>query len=184
MSEIGRWLGVAWLAPALLALAALAAWAAAPADDRAAEARQPGQVRQPVAAPQPAEVHRAAERPLPSASLPPDLQRVLDDYQAVWSAHDAASLAALFDEDGLVLADGGPPVRGRAAIRKLYAAAGGPLALRALAFAAEGTVGYIVGAYARQAGGEDVGKFTLTLRRPAGGRWLIVSDMDNLNRRR
>jgi ketosteroid isomerase-like protein len=28
----------------------------------------------------------------------------------------------------------------------------------------------------------DVGKFTLTLRKGADGRWLIVSDMDNGNR--
>jgi ketosteroid isomerase-like protein len=163
MSEIRTCVGVAWCAPLLLAMAALAAFAAAAP---AAETRRP------------------AEGPLPSASLPPDLQRVLDDYQAAWRARDAAGLAALFDEDGLVLADGSPPVRGRAAIRELYGAAGGPLALRALAFGAVSTVGYIAGAYARQAGGEDVGKFTLTLRRQPGGRWLIVSDMDNLNRRR
>ncbi|MEE8218925.1 MAG: DUF4440 domain-containing protein, partial [Vicinamibacteria bacterium] len=60
---------------------------------------------------------------------------------------------------------------------------GGPLALRALAYATEGGVGYIIGAYARRRGEPDVGKFTLTLRRDGEGRWLIMSDMDNGNSR-
>jgi hypothetical protein len=56
-----------------------------------------------------------------------------------------------------------------------------PLALRAFAFATEGSVGYVIGGFARQAGEKDIGKFTLTLRKAADGRWLIVSDMDNPN---
>ena len=117
----------------------------------------------------------------PSVSLPPELARVLTDYEAAWSARDAAALSALFAEDGFVLPSGHPPVRGREAIRAFYSGRGGPLALRALAYAAEGPAGYIVGAFARARGGEDDGKFTLTLRREAG-RWMIFSDMDNGNR--
>jgi hypothetical protein len=48
----------------------------------------------------------------------------------------------------------------------------------------EGPVGYILGGYASEKGKEDDGKFTLTLRRDAAGRWWIVSDMDNSNRGR
>jgi hypothetical protein len=44
-------------------------------------------------------------------------------------------------------------------------------------------VGYIIGAYTTTKGELDIGKFTLTLRRDPGGRWLIVSDMDNGNSR-
>jgi ketosteroid isomerase-like protein len=120
---------------------------------------------------------------LPSVSLPPDIARVLTDYEAAWSRRDAGALAALFAEDGFVLSNGVPPVRGRAAIEAHYSGAGGPLALRALFFATEGAVGYIIGAFARQPGGPDAGKFTLTLRKDAHGRWLIVSDMDNANAR-
>jgi hypothetical protein len=58
---------------------------------------------------------------------------------------------------------------------------GGPLALRALAFASEGATGFVIGGYARRKGEPDVGKFTLTLRREVSGRWLIMSDMDNGN---
>ncbi len=122
--------------------------------------------------------------PLPSTSLPLELARVLTDYETAWRAKDAAGLARLFAEDGFVLASGAPPVRGRPAIEKAYAGAGGPLVLRALAFATEGRIGYIIGGFARRAGEPDVGKFTLTLKKDASGTWLIASDMDNGNERR
>jgi hypothetical protein len=76
-----------------------------------------------------------------------------------------------------------PPVRGRTAIEKHYTGQGGPLSLRALAYSTEKSTGYIIGVYARQKGGPDIGKFTLTLRRAKNGRWLIMSDMDNGNSR-
>jgi ketosteroid isomerase-like protein len=121
--------------------------------------------------------------PQPSIELPPALARVLTDYETAWRARDAKALAALFTEDGYVLPGGRSPVKGRAAIGRHYTGQGGPLALRAFAFATEGSVGYILGGYAGQTGEEDTGKFTLTLRRDEAGRWLIVSDMDNSNRR-
>ena len=121
--------------------------------------------------------------PLLSVTLPPPLARVLFDYELAWRNKDAAALAALFAENGFVLSNGAPPVRGRLQIQKQYTGAGGPLALRALAFAAEGSVAYIIGGFARQKGEPDTGKFTLTLRKGADGRWLIMSDMDNGNSR-
>ena len=124
----------------------------------------------------------AEESALPSVSLPPELARVLTDYEAAWRAKDAATLARLFAEDGFVLQRNKPPVRGRDAIEKAYAGAGGSLALRALAYAVEGPVGYIIGGYAARAGEPDDGKFTLTLKKAPTGKWLIMSDMDNGNR--
>lgn len=121
--------------------------------------------------------------PLPSVTLPEPLARVLTDYESAWRNKDAAVLASLFTEDGFVLSSGTPPVRGRADIQKHYARQGGSLSLRALAFASDGSVGYIIGGFARQKGDPDIGKFTLTLRKDASGRWLIVSDMDNGNSR-
>jgi len=120
----------------------------------------------------------------PTVKLPEELARVLTDYEAAWQSRDAAGLARLFAEDGFVLPNGGPPVRTRAAIQKHYAGAGGPLALRAIAFAAEGRVGYIIGGYGPAPGQPDSGKFTLTLRKGSDGRWLIMSDMDSVNQRR
>jgi ketosteroid isomerase-like protein len=122
--------------------------------------------------------------PEPSVALPDELARVLRDYEAAWSKRDAPALARLFAEDGFVLPNGSPPVRGRQAIEKHYTGHGGPLALRAIAYAMEGRVAYIIGGYAGKAGEPDAGKFTLTLARGADGRWLIVSDMDSSNRRR
>ena len=120
---------------------------------------------------------------LPSVTLPPELDRVLKDYERAWRAHDAAALAALFAEDGFVMSSGHPPVRGREAIRAKYANSGGPLSLRALAWATEGNVGYIIGGFGGEVGPPDSGKFILALKRGSDGRWLIAADMDNSNRR-
>jgi ketosteroid isomerase-like protein len=124
-----------------------------------------------------------AAAPQPSVELPADVARVLRDYEKMWGAKDAAGLARLFAEDGYVLPNGGAPVHGRAAIERHYAGAGGPLFLRAFAYATEGVVGYIIGGYTGRQGAPDDGKFTLTLRKGADARWLIVSDMNSSNRR-
>ena len=123
----------------------------------------------------------AAPAPLPSITLPPELDRVLRDYERAWLAGDAAALSALFAEDGFVLQGGKAPVRGRTSIKTAYTGQGGaPLRLRALAYAVADTVGYIIGAYGYGTSPGDQGKFTLTLRRPRGATaWLIYSDMDN-----
>jgi hypothetical protein len=121
--------------------------------------------------------------PLPSTTLPPALDRVLRAYERAWRARDAAALADLFTEDGFVLSNGSPPVRGRAAIRVKHANSGGPLALRSLAYSTEDRVGYIVGGFARETGEPDTGKFVLALQKE-GGRWQIAADMDNGNQAR
>ncbi|SMR83818.1 MULTISPECIES: nuclear transport factor 2 family protein [Stenotrophomonas] len=132
-------------------------------------------VAQQAAAPSP--VARLADVTLPAA-----LDRVLRDYEQAWRTGDAKALAGLFAEDGFILQSNQPPVRGRAAIEAAYAGQGSsPLRLRALAFAAEETTGYIIGAYTYGNNVGDTGKFTLTLKRVAGGPWMIFSDMDNTN---
>lgn len=132
-------------------------------------------VAQEAAAPSPAA--RVADVALPGA-----LDRVLRDYEQAWRTGDAKALAGLFAEDGFILQSNQPPVRGRAAIEAAYAGEGSsPLRLRALAYAAEETTGYIIGAYTYGNNVGDTGKFTLTLKRVAGGPWMIFSDMDNTN---
>jgi ketosteroid isomerase-like protein len=125
----------------------------------------------------------AALAPLPSIALPPELDRVLRDYERAWRAGDEASLAALFTPDGFVPTRSGW-ARGSAAIQATYANAEGGLLLRAHAYATADTVGYIVGAYGYSdaAGAPDAGKFLLALRRSPQGRWLIAADLDNSNR--
>jgi hypothetical protein len=112
-----------------------------------------------------AQTDAPAPPPLPSVDLPRELDRVLRDYEREWAARS--------------------PVRGRAAITEAYQrSAGGPLALRALAYATADTVGYIIGAYSSTPGAPDIGKFILALRRERGGTWRIAADMDNGNSRR
>lgn len=121
---------------------------------------------------------------LPSLALPTELERVLRDYESAWSARSPDALARQFTEDGFVLQPGRPPARGRDEIIRAYTGSGGPLALRALAYATAGDVGYIIGAYAGAAGKPDDGKFILLVRRSPGGPWKIAADMDNGNHRR
>ena len=63
-----------------------------------------------------------APPPMPSVTLPPELDRVLRDYEKQWQARSAAGLAALFMEDGFVLQGGKLPVRGKEAIEQAYRA--------------------------------------------------------------
>jgi ketosteroid isomerase-like protein len=133
------------------------------------------------AAPLSADVEAWVPAP-PTVALPAELARVLSDYERAWQARDA-SQADLFDENGFVLSPGAPPARGREAIRRRYAGAGGPLALRAFACGTDGSIGYILGGFSSERGKADSGKFTLTLRRASDGRWRIFSDMDNGNAR-
>lgn len=110
--------------------------------------------------------------------LPPQLQRVLDDYASAWEMHDAKALAALFAPDRRVVPNACPPVTGREAVETCYAAhGGGPLHLRAVSHAIDGSLAYIIGEYALDADDEAGGKFVLTLVQ-VDGRWLIAADMD------
>lgn len=123
-----------------------------------------------------------AVAPPPSVTLPPDLDRVLRDYERAWRSGDATAVAALFAEDGYILPSGRTAVRGRAAIANAYKGqAGGPLRLRAFAYATSDTLGYILGTYGYGEGDNvpDMGKYTVTLRRNRGGPWQLFSDMDN-----
>lgn len=120
---------------------------------------------------------------LPSVVLPQALDRVLRDYEKAWQAKDAGALASLFTEDGFVLSNGKPAVRGRLEIKQAYSDGGGPLALRALAYSIDGRTGYIIGAYAATTDAPDDGKFILALKKDRRGRWFIAADIDNTNSR-
>jgi ketosteroid isomerase-like protein len=120
---------------------------------------------------------------LPSVALPPELARVLTDYEHAWNNGDSEALSKLFAEDGFVLGSESPIVHGRENIARFYAGSHSSLSLRAIAFAADGNLGYIIGGFGRP-GGPDRGKFTVVLRKNRSGTWLIESDMDNNNTHR
>ncbi len=131
-----------------------------------------------LAAPAMASAQETPPAQLPSVTLPPELDRVLRDYERAWAAGDENALAALFTDDGFVLQMGRAPVRGTDAIRQAYGSSGGALYLRALGYATDGNVGYIVGAFGMTPD-RDGGKFVLALRRDPGGPWKIAADIDN-----
>lgn len=122
---------------------------------------------------------------IPGVELPPELNRVLRDYESAWRSRNAAALAELFIPEGFVLSNGKPPIKGQANITAGYVDAGGDLQLRGLGYAIGDSVAYIIGAYGWGATADvpDVGKFVLALRKGPAGRWLIAADIDNSNRK-
>ena len=119
--------------------------------------------------------------PLPTVTLPADVDRVLKDYEKAWIAKDTAALAKLFTPDGMALPSGQMPAQGEESIRKAYAqSVGSPLNLRAVGYGASGELAYVIGGWGGALDKPEFGKFVLVLRR-VNGRWLIVSDMDNSN---
>jgi ketosteroid isomerase-like protein len=122
---------------------------------------------------------QARPEPLPSVALPPEIARVLRDYERHWRTGDAAELAALFTEDGFIANRGGW-IRGRNAIREAYQATSSALRLRAVAYEVDGRTGYIIGAYGygEEQTVADRGMFILAIRQREDGHWLIAADLD------
>ena len=93
---------------------------------------------------------------LPSVTLPPEIDRVLRNYEREWRANSIEKLVNLFTPDGFVMQPRRPAIRGQANLREAYRnSAGQPLFLRALSFAQDGSVGYIIGAYRAKSTGND-----------------------------
>jgi ketosteroid isomerase-like protein len=125
----------------------------------------------------------AAAQPPTSLPVPPEIERVLRDYEKAWGANDAQGLASLFVEDGMALPSGQPAAKGRDSIAKAYSGGGGmPTYLRVLDYRASGDMAYVVGGYGQAGQNKDFGKFVLVLRR-VDGRWLIAADIENANMR-
>lgn len=121
---------------------------------------------------------------IPPVRLPPELDRVLRDYEKAWRAGDGKALAEVFTDDGFALSNGAMPVRGRAGIAETIRGPGGELQLRAFAWSTADTVGYIVGGYTYPNSSGPGGKFLLALRKGSDGKWRIAADMDNSAARR
>lgn len=117
--------------------------------------------------------------PPAAVALPPELDRVLRDYERAWRTGDGAALAALFTDDGLAVQSGSPLARGHAAIAGNISGPGGALQLSAYAFSVSGSVGYIVGGFRYPDTTGPGGRFVLALRRGGDGRWQIAADLDN-----
>ena len=125
----------------------------------------------------------APAAPEPSVALPPPLERVLRDYESAWQRKDAAALAALFAEDGFVLSSGNPPVRGRAAIERHYSGERRTARAARARLLDRGRDRLHPGRLRAARGRRRRRQVHAHAAARCGGRWWIVSDMDNGNGR-
>lgn len=119
---------------------------------------------------------------LPSVSLPPELDRVLRDYETAYARRDSAALAALFAEDGFLLPAGGPPVRGHGSVARVLSLEGGPLSLVPVSYALGDSVAYVIGTFGAERSAGEGGKFVLALKRRGAEPWRVAADIANPNR--
>jgi len=106
---------------------------------------------------------------------------VLSRYAEAYNRHDAAALASLYAEDGLLLPPDRALVRGRRAIEKFWKKhMGAGLALRILERSVGTDVAYLAGNYSFP-DEPDAGKFLACLKRGKTGGWQIGADMWNSN---
>jgi len=126
--------------------------------------------------------------PLPTITLPPELDRLLRDYERFQRAGDKAGLASLFTEDGLYPSPNGW-LRGRETIRTTDGIGTANLRLRATAYSIDGATGYVAGFFgnANNPSIPDIARLLFALRREPDGSWRIAvrlgSDFTPVDRR-
>jgi uncharacterized protein (TIGR02246 family) len=127
--------------------------------------------------------------PLPAmaqagADLRGQIEKLTQDWQTTYNAGDAAALTALYTQDGKVLAPGGEPVSGAAAIKAFFTkdmAGGAKNTLTTGEVMGFGDFAVETGSWeAKTADGKhlDHGPF-MTLYKKAGGTWKIYRDTWN-----
>jgi uncharacterized protein (TIGR02246 family) len=112
-------------------------------------------------------------------------------WQDAWNAGDADKIAAMYAEDGVVMAPGVPVAKGRDAIRESITkdiasaqAAGVKLKIDHGDTGVSGDLAWHSGSYtisAADGSAVDTGSY-LELRRNVGGQWLIARDIWNSDR--
>ncbi len=105
-------------------------------------------------------------------------------WAAAANAKDAAGIAALYADDAMVMPPNGAAVSGRAGIQSFWKGMvdqlTGRVTLTRVGGWQGGDAGYEAGTYAAMMGtGNDTGKYLLTLKKGADGKWLINNDIFN-----
>ena len=119
------------------------------------------------------------------------VRQALDDlrtqFMDAFNRGDAASLAALYIQDGTLLAPNLPIITGRQGIQDFFAGARGAgmtgITLQALEVGHDGDLAYEIGTAVvdiQPSGGQpakDVGKYVIVCKRQADGSWKMITDM-------
>ena len=109
-----------------------------------------------------------------------------ETWQAGWNAADGAAMASVYANNAIVLAPGGEPIKGRAAIQAaldgvLEAAGGSQMAIESLELMSHGDVVIDVGSFVETAADgshKDHGKY-MAVWKKVGGSWQMVRDIWN-----
>ena len=117
------------------------------------------------------------------------IQKLNDEWIAAFDKGDAAAVAALYASDAYVLPPGSDMVKGRAAIEKFWKAAmqqvGQPklvtLDVLPLGPRAAREIGTVTLETKAQPPQQVVGKYAV-LWRKIGGKWLLATDIWNMNK--
>ena len=107
-----------------------------------------------------------------------------DAWEAALNAKDIDALVNLYTEDARLLPPGGEMTVGHDGVRAAFGAmidAGQSGVTTIVEATVSGDVGYIVGTFTLEAGGEQLGtgKYIETWHRGADGKWLIANDIFN-----
>lgn len=118
-----------------------------------------------------------------------DMKEFLEDFDAgyneAFNRGDAASCAAYFSEDVILMAPGEPMTRGRQAFEETYRSrmeqsTGGTHSNELVEFGVEGDLAYQIGTYAvTGANPPEQGKFLNVLKRQADGTWKVAVSIFN-----
>jgi uncharacterized protein (TIGR02246 family) len=117
------------------------------------------------------------------------LARLQTEWAAAANAKDSARLAALYSENGVLMPSNAPMAKGRPAIQAVWKGMmdqnARDIVLATVDRAITGDIGYEAGTYTFKMGAagapvaSDKGKYLLTVRRGADGKWLIQNDIFN-----
>ena len=113
---------------------------------------------------------------IPVVDLPADLAALLREFEGRWRARDAAGLASLFTESG-VMQVGRDWKIGRDGIHLAQLGRGGNIRLDAQAFEAGPSFGYVAGAYRAddETAPGELGRFLIVAGRAPGGPWRVTA---------